>query len=90
VLDVAGEVRGLVGELRPAGLAEFGLPAALGVTVIGAALSGLLAVALTLTMMVAFARRTLIDALAMMRTVGRSAFGRGRAFVRREPARAQA
>jgi hypothetical protein len=40
-------------------------------------------------MMIAFSRRTLIDALAMMRTVSRSAFGRGRAFVRR-PARAHA
>jgi lipopolysaccharide exporter len=62
----------------------------LGVNAMGAALSGLLAVALCLTMMVVFARRTLIDALAMMRTVSRSAFGRGRAFVRGGHARAHA
>jgi hypothetical protein len=63
---------------------------ALGVTIVGALLSGLLAVALSLAMMVTFSRRTLIDALGMMRTVFRSAFGRGRAFVRRGPARAHA
>jgi O-antigen/teichoic acid export membrane protein len=63
---------------------------ALGVTIAGALLSGLLAVALSLTMMVVFSRKTLVDALAMMRTVFRSAFGRGRAFVRRAPARAHA
>jgi O-antigen/teichoic acid export membrane protein len=63
---------------------------ALGVTVVGAGVSALLAVALCLTTMVAFSRKTLVDALSMMRTVSRSALGRGRAFVRREPARAHA
>jgi lipopolysaccharide exporter len=83
-------VLGPVASAMVGGAAGWFVADALGVTIVGALLSGLLAVALSLAMMVTFSRRTLIDALGMMRTVFRSAFGRGRAFVRRGPARAHA
>jgi O-antigen/teichoic acid export membrane protein len=79
--------------LRPVAGAMVGATAgwfvadAFGVDAMGAVLSALLAVVLSLGIMVVFARRTLMEAVAMTRTVFRSAFGRGRGLVRRgEPA----
>jgi O-antigen/teichoic acid export membrane protein len=78
--------------LRPVVAAAAGATAgwfvadALGVNVVGAALSGLVGVTLGLLMMVVVARATLMDALAMSRTIFRSAFGSGRGLVRRQPA----
>jgi hypothetical protein len=77
---------------RPVACATIGAAAGwlvaggLGVNALGVVLSGLLAAVLCLMMMLAVARRTLMEALAMTRTVVGSAWGRGRARVRREPA----
>jgi polysaccharide transporter, PST family len=81
---------------RPVACATIGAAAGwlvaggVGVNALGVVLSGLLAAVLCLMMMLAVARRTLMEALAMTRTVLSSAWGRGRALVRREPAVVQA
>ena len=55
-------------------------------TLVAAVLGALVAVGLALLMMALLARATLLDALAMARTVSRSALGRGRLRVRRQAA----
>jgi O-antigen/teichoic acid export membrane protein len=88
----ASGARLLLPVVRPVAGAAVGAAAgwfaadALGVNVVGALLSATLAVVVALVVIAVFARRTLIDALAMTRTISRSALGRRGGLVRRQPA----